>query len=130
MTPWDKFFHEKILKILQDKKSVIDIGGGLRVLKKKGNRYDPNQKWLCPYLEKIDYKILDPMPDYKPDIVGDIHNLPFDDNSQEAILCSAVLEHVENPFKAVEELHRVLKPGGYLFVYVPFLYYYHAERGY
>ena len=130
MTFWDKFFREKILKILQEKRSLIDIGGGLRVLKEKGNRYDPNQEWLRPYLEKVDYKIIDPVPDYKPDIVGDIHSLPFADNSQEAIFCSAVLEHVENPFKAVEEMHRVLEPGGYLFVYVPFLYYYHAERGY
>ncbi len=130
MTKWDKFSRQYLLKIFQEKKSVIDIGGGLRILKGRGNRYDPAQEWLKPYLEKIDYKILDPVSDYHPDIIGDIHHLPFDDDSQEAILCIAVLEHVENPFKAVSEMHRVLRPGGYLFVYVPFLYYYHAEKGY
>jgi SAM-dependent methyltransferase len=130
MTPWDLFFREKIKKILTEKKSVIDIGGGLRVLKEKGNRYDPSRAWIIPYLKNIDYKILDPVPDYNPDIIGDIHNLPFDDNSQEAIICLAVLEHVENPIKAAKELYRVLKPGGFLFVYVPFLYYYHAQEGY
>lgn len=78
----------------------------------------------------MDYKILDPVPDYSPDIVGDIHNLPLADNSQDAIICIAVLEHIENPFKAMAEMYRVLKPGGYCFIYVPFLFYYHAEKDY
>lgn len=127
---WSIFFDEKILKILTEKRSVIDIGGGLRLIKEKNNRYDPSREKLRPYLEKIDYKILDPVDTYSPDIVGDIHNLPFENSSQDSIICIAVLEHVENPIKAFEEMYRVLKPGGYLFVYVPFLYYYHAEKGY
>ncbi|PIR93539.1 hypothetical protein COT99_00005 [Candidatus Falkowbacteria bacterium CG10_big_fil_rev_8_21_14_0_10_43_10] len=130
MSDWNEFFQEKIIKIFTEKKSVIDIGGGLRVLQDRGNRYDKNRAWILPYLKKVDYKILDPVPDYQPDIIGDIHSLPFPDNSQEAIICIAVLEHVENPFKAFKEMHRVLKPGGYCFIYTPFLYYYHAEPGY
>ncbi|MBX4200307.1 class I SAM-dependent methyltransferase [Candidatus Parcubacteria bacterium] len=127
---WDIFFKDKVKKILTEKKSVIDIGGGLRIQKDKNNRYEKNREWMLPFLKNIDYKILDPVPDYHPDIVGDIHNLPFGDNSQEAIFCLAVLEHVENPIKAFKEMYRVLKPGGYCLVYVPFLYYYHAEKGY
>lgn len=130
MTPWDQFFREKIKKIFEEKRSVIDIGGGLRILKERGDRYDKSRGWILPYLIKVEYKILDPVPDYNPDIIGDIHNLPFPDNSQDAIICIAVLEHVENPTKACNELYRVLKPGGYCFVYIPFLYYYHAEKGY
>lgn len=109
---------------------IIDIGGGLRALKTAGNRYDPENEYLRPFIEKKSYKILDPVPDYNPDIVGDIQNLPFDNNSVEAIICIAVLEHVENPILAFSEMYRVLKPGGKLFVSVPFLYYYHAEKGY
>ena len=130
MTEWDLFFPNKIKQILTEKKSVIDIGGGLRVIKEKNNRYDPEREWLRPFLEKVDYKILDPVPDYHPDIVGDIHHLPFTDNSQDAIICIAVLEHVEDPIRAWREIWRTLKPGGYTFIYVPFLYYYHAEKGY
>lgn len=130
MQNYEIFFREKINKIFTDKKKILDIGGGLRVSKKVGNRYDPKQKWIAPLLENVEYKILDPVSDYNPDLIGDIHNLPLDDNSQEAILCIAVLEHVENPIRAVQEMHRVLKNGGYCFIYVPFLYYYHAERGY
>lgn len=130
LNPWNRFFKEKIIKIFREKKQIIDIGGGLRVSSSRGNRFDPNREWILPLLAKVDYKILDAVSDFHPDIVGDIHNLPFPDNSQEAILCIAVLEHVVNPIKACEEIYRVLKRGGYAFVYVPFLYYYHAEKGY
>ena len=130
MTEWEKFFREKSIKIFTESKVVIDIGGSLRLKKEKGSRVDSKNDWLVPYVEKVDYKILDPVPDYNPDIIGDIHDLPFEDNSQEAIYCLAVLEHVHNPIKAMEELHRSLKPGGKLLIYVPFLYYYHAHEGY
>jgi ubiquinone/menaquinone biosynthesis C-methylase UbiE len=130
MREQEDFFINKIRKIFEEKKLVIDIGGGLRAKSDIGNRYDPNRSWLKPYLEKVDYKILDPVPDFKPDIVGDIHNLPFTDNSVDAIICIAVLEHVENPIKATSEIYRVLKPGGYAYIYMPFLFYYHAEVGY
>lgn len=130
MHPWETFFNEKITKIFKEKKSIVDIGGGLRVIKEKNNRYDSRREWIRPLIEKVDYKILDPVSDYNPDIVGDIHDLPFKDNILDAIICIAVLEHVENPAKACTEMYRVLKPGGYCFIYVPFLFYYHAERGY
>lgn len=129
---WTAFSREKIEKIFREKRSVIDIGGGLRISKERGNRYDPSRAWISDLIRETgaDYKILDPISDYHPDIIGDIHHLPFADNSQEAIICAAVLEHVEDPFQAVNEIRRTLKPGGYALVYVPFLYYYHAEKGY
>lgn len=132
MKPWDTFFKERMVRVLREKKSLIDIGGGLRISKEKGNRFEPRNAWIADAIRdnKVDYKILDPVPDYGPDIVGDIHHLPFADNSQEAIVCIAVLEHVTDPFKASEEVHRVLQVGGMCIVYVPFLYYFHAEKGY
>ena len=130
MKPWELFFKNKISQIFTKSKLVIDIGGGLRVARDRNNRYDKTREWILPYLKEVDYKILDPVSDYKPDIVGDIHALPFVDSSVDAIICLAVLEHIEDPMKASREMFRVLKPGGYAFVYVPFLYYYHAESGY
>lgn len=128
--PWEVFFEEKIIKIFSEKKTVVDIGGGLRIAKDRNNRYDKSREWLLPYLNKVEYKVLDPVPDYNPDIVGDIHALPFANDSQDAIICIAVLEHVENPILAFQEMYRTLKPGGYCYIYVPFLFYYHAEKGY
>lgn len=130
MTPWDIFFRQKMTDLLTNVSDLVDIGGGLRISQKKGNRFDPSRAWMLPLLERVRYRIMDPVPDFEPDVVGDIHAMPFADNSLEAIVCSAVLEHVENPFLASQEMYRVLKPGGYLFIYVPFLYYYHAEKGY
>lgn len=129
-TPWGQFYKEKVTQIFTDKKTVIDIGGGLRVLKEKNNRYEPANEWIRPLIKKVSYKIMDPVADYSPDIVGDIHHMPFPDDSLDAIICLAVLEHVQNPILAVQEMYRTLKPGGYAFIYVPFLYYYHAEKGY
>lgn len=129
-TPWREFYEEKVRKIFTEKSQILDIGGGLRVVREKNNRYTPENEWIRPYLSKVNYRILDPVDTYHPDIVGDIHNLPMADESEEAVICIAVLEHVENPIKAMEEMKRVLKKGGYAFIYVPFLYYYHAEKGY
>lgn len=130
MKPWEIFFKDKINRIFLEKKNIIDIGGGLRISRKQGNRFDKTRQWILPLAEKVDYKILDPVPDYDPDIVGDIHALPLADNSVDAIICIAVLEHVEDPMKASREIYRTMKLGGYAFIYVPFLYYYHAEKGY
>lgn len=130
MPPWETFFREKIKTILKEKKTIVDIGGGLRISKKKGNRFEPSRAWILEHLTDRQYLVLDPVPDYDPDIIGDIHHLPFSDNSQEAILCLAVLEHIENPIQAVGEVKRVLAQGGQALFYVPFLFYYHAEPGY
>ena len=55
------------------------------------------------------------------DVVGVAEVLPFADNSFDAVLSYAVLEHVKQPFLAAREISRVLKPGGVLRVVVPFL---------
>jgi len=128
--PWDDFFKKNIIKIFSEHKTVIDIGGGLRIDELKNNRKNVNDTWLEPYRSGVEYKILDKVVDYNPDIVGDIHALPLADNSAEALLCIAVLEHVEDPLRAMREMHRVLKPGGACFIYVPFLFYYHPMKGY
>lgn len=130
MTPWQKFNREKLTKIFTEKKRVIDIGGSLRLSGTGTNWHSDRYEWIRPLVEKVEYKVLDPVAEYGADIVGDIHQLPFKDNEIDAYLCIAVMEHIENPHTAASEMYRTLKPGGYLFVYVPFLYPYHAERGY
>ncbi len=53
------------------------------------------------------------------DVVADITRLPFDDESFDGILCSHVLEHVDDDRAAMAELCRVLRPGGWAAVLVP-----------
>jgi ubiquinone/menaquinone biosynthesis C-methylase UbiE len=51
---------------------------------------------------------------------------PIESNSIDQILCTQVLEHVENPKFLVSEVRRVLKPGGTIILNAPFLYPFHG----
>jgi len=53
-------------------------------------------------------------------VKADIHQLPFADNTFDAVLCNHVLEHVADDIKALQEIKRVLKPGGWAILQVPF----------
>ena len=58
---------------------------------------------------------------YSPlaDVKADICRLPFEDNSYDVIFCNHVLEHIEDDKKAMQELYRVLKPGGFGIFQIP-----------
>jgi SAM-dependent methyltransferase len=61
------------------------------------------------------------------DVVADLCALPLADASFDAALCTEVLEHVATPLAAVDELCRVLRPGGRILVTVPFVAQLHEE---
>jgi SAM-dependent methyltransferase len=67
------------------------------------------------HLDYISCDIESPLADIKADICA----LPFDDNSFDWILCNHVLEHIPSDTKAMQELYRVLKPGGKALLQVP-----------
>jgi SAM-dependent methyltransferase len=50
----------------------------------------------------------------------DIHQIPFEANRFNMVLCNHVLEHVQDDIQAMREIHRVLKPGGFAILQVPF----------
>jgi 2-polyprenyl-3-methyl-5-hydroxy-6-metoxy-1,4-benzoquinol methylase len=52
-------------------------------------------------------------------VIGSILEMPFEDDSFDLVVSSEVIEHTPEPFKALEELHRVLKPGGVLVISTP-----------
>jgi len=69
-------------------------------------------------LDNIDYTTTDlhsPLANVKADIC----DLPFKENQFDVILCNHVLEHIPNDKKAMQELFRVLKPGGWAILQVP-----------
>ena len=55
----------------------------------------------------------------KLNFVSSLDELPLKDESVDTILCTQVLEHVENPFKVMNEFKRILKKEGKLFISVP-----------
>jgi SAM-dependent methyltransferase len=57
----------------------------------------------------------------KVDVWGDAAALPFDDASFDTVVSFQVLEHVPEPREVLAEMHRVLRPGGTLFVTTPFM---------
>jgi SAM-dependent methyltransferase len=54
------------------------------------------------------------------DIVSDIIDIPESDASFDAVLCTEVLEHLPDPVRALDELARLLRPGGMLITTAPF----------
>jgi predicted SAM-dependent methyltransferase len=64
-----------------------------------------------------------PRPGVHVDYVADAENMPeVASGSFPVVNCNAILEHTEHPEKVIAECFRVLKPGGLLFVSVPFVF--------
>jgi len=97
-----KFVRYWLGKLIADKKCVVDVGSGSRQLAKGVINLD---------LQKLP----------KVNIVGDANFLPLRKESIDAIISSALLEHVPKPQKIIYEIHQCLKPGGQVYFEVPFL---------
>ncbi|MHA1798399.1 MAG: class I SAM-dependent methyltransferase [Candidatus Helarchaeota archaeon] len=112
----DEFYKKKMNFLARKCKKVLDIGKGSR------NWFKLFRKNQIETMDIIQYK------DY-PDIIDDICNLRrIQPDSYDGIICRAILEHVYSPESAIKNLHKILKEGGYLLLYVPFLYRYHAPK--
>ena len=79
-----------------------------------------------PYFPQLDLQRLDIDVVHGPSVTGDAHQLPLATDSIDAALAMSVLEHVHDPYQCVRELHRAMKPGGRVFVWVPFFFGVHA----
>lgn len=63
----------------------------------------------------------------KVDLFGSAYEIPVIDNFFDSAICTAVLEHLEEPEQAIRECHRILKPGGIAIYTVPFIWHVHEE---
>ena len=55
------------------------------------------------------------------DVYSPLDDIPFEDGHFDVIICNAVLEHVANPDQVMAEFSRVCRPGGLLYLVVPFM---------
>lgn len=104
---------ENFLAPYASPKKVLDLGSG-------GSSYDR----FFPNRLTVDID-----PERGPEIVADIHKLPFKDEEFEIILCTEVLEHLVRPSVAIAEIHRVLKKKGMLLLTTRFVYPIHDAPG-
>lgn len=61
------------------------------------------------------------------DIVADIKDMPFKDESVDMVVVDAVLEHIEKINESIKEISRIVKKEGFVYVSVPFVYPFHAS---
>jgi SAM-dependent methyltransferase len=83
---------------------VLDVGCG-------ANPFPHATTLVDLYTEKSEHRHEDLKTDGKEFKVADINHLPFEDKSYDFVYCSHVLEHVEDPKRACQELMRVGKRG-------------------
>ena len=69
-------------------------------------------------MKHLDYTTTD-LQSPLADVKADICELPFGENEYDLIFCNHVLEHIPDDTKAMQELYRVLKPGGMVILQIP-----------
>lgn len=116
-----RILMDEIKKVipLYAKGNLLDIGCGNKPLKNFLHSYVKEHVGVdCP--ETLHNKSA-------VDLWGDACNLPVSDQSFDTVLCMAVLEHLEEPDKAIKEASRVIKKGGYAIYMVPLYWHLHEE---
>jgi SAM-dependent methyltransferase len=98
---------------------LIDIGCGTK----------PYQSMFAPYVSAhtgVDYP--GTLHDQSNiDLYGTAYDIPVHNDTFDSAICTAVLEHLEEPEAALRECCRVLKPGGVALYSVPFIWHLHEE---
>jgi uncharacterized protein YbaR (Trm112 family) len=97
-----------ILRSLTAAQIALDFGAG-------------RQQLDDPAIIRMDL-VFDPMLD----VVGDVQALPFKADALDFVFGGAVMEHLPQPRRAIAEMYRILKPGGYVYADWNFLAAYHG----
>ena len=104
-----KYIHGKLL----------DIGCGIKAY----------EKMMQPYVSEhigLDHEA-SLHHNKNVDLVGTAYDIPSSNSFFDSVICTSVLEHLEDPEIALKECYRVLKSGGYAIYTVPFIWPIHEE---
>lgn len=98
---------------------LVDIGCGTK----------PYEKLLAPFVEEhigVDHEAT--LHDKSNvNLWGTAYNIPVEDEFFDSAICTAVLEHLEEPENALRECFRILKPNGHAIYSIPFIWHLHEE---
>ncbi|MCL1472413.1 methyltransferase domain-containing protein [Argonema antarcticum] len=110
-------FAEVVLKLNKNPKILI-LGGSIL------------GKGMEPILSVPSIEIISSDVSFGPytALICDAHDIPFEDNSFDAVIIQAVLEHVLDPTRCVSEVYRVLKKDGIVYAETPFMQQVHMGR--
>jgi len=108
---WHRKRHEIIVNMVRDCESILDVGcGSSQMLNAL-----PQSIGCDISMNKLRFK----RAPFRALVRADASQLPFADASFEAVVLSEVLEHIPNPFTALDEAVRVTRPGGDIVIAVP-----------
>lgn len=121
--------------------SYLDCRRRTQLIREGAARLQPKTKILLdiggrgkPYAEYFKERVLwhfviDIEPGASVDLIGDARLLPVADCSVDVVLCTQVLEHIPEPVPVLQEIFRVLRPGGTLILSVPAIFPQHGSPG-
>jgi SAM-dependent methyltransferase len=116
----DLNFRNEIIDKIKNNMRVLDIGKSMR---------GEFQKIKCKEIKTLDINIFENYPDIQFDLSEEIEIEKTELYERfDVIICLAILEHVYNPFIAIQNIKKMLTHNGIIFGYVPFLYHYHAPQ--
>ena len=124
------------LQSLPSNSRLIDIGAGLMPFKNYCNHLYYTSQDFGEYKGEGNVGLhVENFDSNNCDIISDITNIPVPDNSFDFVLCTEVFEHIPNPFLALKEMFRILKPSGKILLTTPFISFthfapYHFITGY
>jgi SAM-dependent methyltransferase len=102
-----EIFRKWLLRLESRELDVLDVGG----------RVQPYRPLLEGQLHR--YVAIDPRRTPLVNIVGRGEQMPFRSAQFDLVFCTQVLEYAPDPRLIIAEIHRVLKPGGYVMLSVP-----------
>lgn len=107
-----KKVRDKYLSYLTKESIILDVGGrGLKGDRSYRSLFEGrfSQYFVADIAKGLGVTHVMPGP----------YTLPFKDNTVDLVVSGQTLEHVDNPFKSVAEMKRVVKPGCYLVLIAP-----------
>ena len=110
--------YQELIKMLPKNSKILVIGGSI-----KGQGMEP-------IYSSESFEIVGSDVSFGPytKIVLDAHDIPFEDEVFDCVIIQAVLEHVIDPQRCVNEIHRVLKPSGIVYAETPFMQQVHMRQ--